>query len=76
MYAGLWIGLVKQGSFLQRWRASSGPWPRGPQPTMGRCHVRAGGPPAWLAGLRVPGPLGHPAWATLAEAGPSAHFFF
>ena len=54
----------------------SGPWPRGTLPAMGRCRVRADGQPAWLAGPRVPGPLGRPAWAMLAEAGPSALFFF
>jgi len=43
---------------------------------LGRCRIPAGGPPPWLAGLRVPGPLGHPAWAELAEAGPGALFFF
>ena len=53
-----------------------GPWPRGPQPVMGRYCVRVGGPPAWLAGPHVPRPLGRPVWVALAEAGPGALFFF
>ena len=66
----LWLGHTARAA-----AASSGPWPRGPQPTMGRCRVSAGGPPAWLAGPHVPASLGRPACTARAEAGPCAHFF-